>query len=203
MAIPLEAGQALVPSVVSFDEAAKSIIVGRQASHRLAAFPRHTVRSIKRLMGQNTRVQLGAQEFSPEEISSFILNHLAFQASQVTGEKVKKVVITVPAYFNDAQRRATIQAGDLAGLEVVRIINEPTAAARVYDYAASLQASDSPYIMVYDLGGGTFDAPSWKSKAKSRKFWPPAATQPSAAMISTTGWCNFSRKSWPPRPAKT
>ena len=75
----------------------------------------------------------------------------------MTGEKIKKVVITVPAYFNDAQRRATIQAGELAGLEVVRIINEPTAAALMYDYASSLQMSDSPYIMVYDLGGGTFD----------------------------------------------
>ena len=157
VAIPLEAGQALVPSIVSFDEAGKTIIVGRQASHRLAAFPRHTVRSIKRLMGRNTKVTLGPQEFSPEEISSFILNYLAFQASQVTGAKVKKVVITVPAYFNDAQRRATIQAGEFAGLEVVRIINEPTAAALVYDYASTLQAGDSPYMMVYDLGGGTFD----------------------------------------------
>jgi len=157
VAIPVEAGQPLVPSIVSFDEAAQAIIVGRQARHRLAAFPQHTVRSIKRSMGQNTKVSLGAQEFSPEEISSFILNHLVFQASQVTGEKIKKVVITVPAYFNDAQRRATIQAGELAGLEVVRIINEPTAAALMYDYASSLQMSDSPYIMVYDLGGGTFD----------------------------------------------
>lgn len=155
--IPIEAGQALVPSVVSLDEATQTILVGRQAHHRLAAFPKHTIRSIKRLMGQNIKVSLGAQEFSPEEISSFILNHLAFQASQVTGEKVKKVVITVPAYFNDAQRRSTIQAGELAGLDVVRIINEPTAAALVYDYASSLQVSDSPYVMVYDLGGGTFD----------------------------------------------
>ena len=157
MAIPVEAGHPLVPSIVSFDEAAQAIIVGRQAHHRLAAFPHHTVRSIKRLMGQNTQVSLGTQTFSPEEISSFILNHLVFQASQVTGEKIKKVVITVPAYFNDAQRRATIQAGELAGLKVVRIINEPTAAALMYDYASSLQMSDSPYIMVYDLGGGTFD----------------------------------------------
>jgi molecular chaperone DnaK len=156
-AIPIEEGQALVPSVVSLDEAANAIIVGRPARNRLAVFPDHTIRSIKRQMGQNTPVHLGAQTFSPEEISSFILSHLAFQASQVIGHKVKEVVITVPAYFNDAQRRATIQAGELAGLEVSRIVNEPTAAALVYDYVSFRQETSSPYIMVYDLGGGTFD----------------------------------------------
>ena len=155
--IPIEEGQALVPSVVSLDEAANTIIVGRPARNRLAAFPDHTVRSIKRRMGQNSPVRLGAQQFSPEEISSFILNHLVFQASQVIGHKMKQVVITVPAYFNDAQRRATIQAGELAGLEVTRIVNEPTAAALVYDYISFQQETSSPYIMVYDLGGGTFD----------------------------------------------
>ena len=157
VAIPIEEGQALVPSVVSLDEAANAIIVGRPALNRLAAFPDHTVRSIKRQMGQNTPVRLGAQQFSPEEISSFILNHLVFQASQVIGRQIKQVVITVPAYFNDAQRRATIQAGELAGLEVTRIVNEPTAAALVYDYLSFQQETSSPYIMVYDLGGGTFD----------------------------------------------
>ena len=156
VALPVEDGQALVPSVVSYDEETKSILVGRQARHRLTAFPQHTVRSIKRLMGQNTLIPLGGQEFSPEELSSFILNYLVFRASQLTSEHVRKVVITVPAYFNDAQRRATIKAGELAGLEVVRIINEPTAAALVYDYAPTTMTS-SPYILVYDLGGGTFD----------------------------------------------
>ena len=156
-ALPIEEGQALVPSVVSLDEAANTIIVGRPARNRLAAFPDHTVRSIKRQMGQNTPVRLGAQQFSPEEISSFILKHLVFQASQVIGRQIKQVVITVPAYFNDAQRRATIQAGELAGLEVTRIVNEPTAAALVYDYLSFQQETSSPYIMVYDLGGGTFD----------------------------------------------
>lgn len=155
--IPIEEGQTLVPSVVSLDEATNTIIVGRPARNRLAAFPDHTVRSIKRRMGQNTPVRLGAQQFSPEEISSFILSHLAFKASQVIGHKIKQVVITVPAYFNDAQRRATIQAGELAGLEVARIVNEPTAAALVYDYVSFQQETSSPYIMVYDLGGGTFD----------------------------------------------
>ena len=157
VAIPVEEGQTLVPSVVSLDEAANTIIVGRPARNRLAAFPDHTIRSIKRRMGQNTQVRLGAQQFSPEEISSFILNHLVFKASEVIGHKIKQVVITVPAYFNDAQRRATIQAGELAGLEVTRIVNEPTAAALVYDYVSFQQETSSPYIMVYDLGGGTFD----------------------------------------------
>jgi molecular chaperone DnaK len=156
-ALPIEAGQALVPSVVSLDEATHTIIVGRSARNRLAAFPEQTVRSIKRQIGQNAPVCLGAQQFSPEEISSFILKHLAFQASQVIGNQVKEVVITVPAYFNDAQRRATIKAGELAGLEVTRIVNEPTAAALVYDYVSFQQEAESPYIMVYDLGGGTFD----------------------------------------------
>jgi len=156
-AIPIEAGQALVPSIVSLDEATNTIIVGRPARNRLAAFPAQTVRSIKRQMGQNAPVCLGAQPFSPEEISSFILKHLAFQASQVIGTQVKEVVITVPAYFNDAQRRATIQAGELAGLEVTRIVNEPTTAALVYDYVSFRQEAESPYILVYDLGGGTFD----------------------------------------------
>jgi molecular chaperone DnaK len=155
--IPIEEGQALVPSVVSLDEAANTIIVGRPARNRLAAFPDHTVRSIKRRMGQNSPVRLGAQQFSPEEISSFILSHLVFKASQVIGHKIKQVVITVPAYFNDAQRRATIQAGELAGLEVTRIVNEPTAAALVYDYVSFQQETSCPHIMVYDLGGGTFD----------------------------------------------
>ena len=157
VAIPIDAGQALVPSVVSLDEAANTIIVGQAARNRLAAFPEHTVRAIKRQMGQTTPVSLGGQQFSPEEISSFILNHLVFKASQVIGQKIKQVVITVPAYFNDAQRRATIKAGELAGLEVTRIINEPTAAALVYDYVSFQQETSSPYIMVYDLGGGTFD----------------------------------------------
>jgi len=156
VALPVEEGQALVPSVVSYDEAAQQVIVGRQARRRQAAFPHHTIRSVKRLMGQNSTVTLGSQHFTPEEISSFILNYLAFQAGKLTGEKIKKVVITVPAYFNDVQRRATIKAGELAGLEVVRIINEPTAAALVYDYA-SMAGDQSPYILVYDLGGGTFD----------------------------------------------
>lgn len=156
----IEEGSAIVPSIVSRDEATGRIIVGREALNRFAAFPHHTVRSIKRLMGKETTVILGDQAYSPEEISSHILKYLVEQGAAVIGCEIRRVVITVPAYFNDAQRRATIKAGELAGLEVVRIINEPTAASLLYENVDDVDAVDeaaSPFILVYDLGGGTFD----------------------------------------------
>ncbi|MCI4626571.1 MAG: Hsp70 family protein [Candidatus Magnetoovum sp. WYHC-5] len=155
--VSVEGTSAIMPSVVSYDEKTKQIIVGKEALNRLAAFPHHTVRSIKRLMGKDTKVHLGKQVYSPEEVSSFILQSLAEKAANITGALIKKAVITVPAYFNDAQRRATIAAGELAGLEVLRIINEPTAASLVYDYVSKKEQLSTPYILVYDLGGGTFD----------------------------------------------
>lgn len=157
IALPLEEGSAIVPSVVSLDEMSGQIVIGRQAKNRMGAFPEHTIRSVKRLMGKETRIPLGPKEFSPEELSSFILQYLSRRAGEILGQEIKKTVITVPAFFNDAQRRATIRAGELAGLEVVRIINEPTSASLVYDYASLQGEGKSPYIMVYDLGGGTFD----------------------------------------------
>ncbi len=156
----MEEGSAIVPSIVSRDDATGRIIVGREALNRFAAFPHHTVRSIKRLMGKETTVFLGEQGYSPEEISSFILKYLVTKGGEAIGREIRRVVITVPAYFNDAQRRATIKAGELAGLEVVRIINEPTAASLLYENVEDEDAGDeaaSPYILVYDLGGGTFD----------------------------------------------
>jgi len=156
VAIPIEEGNPIVPSVVSLDEAGKTILVGRQAKNRRAAFPEQTVFSIKRMMGKDQPILLGKQTRSPEEISSFIIRYLVEKSQEIIGEKITRVVITVPAYFNDAQRRATIRAGELAGLEVARIINEPTAASLIYDYS-SLKQGDSHYILVYDLGGGTFD----------------------------------------------
>ncbi len=156
-AVEIEEGSALVPSVVSLDDDSGQILVGRSAKNRLAAFPDQTVRSIKRLMGKETRVHLGKRALSPEEISSLILKYLVDKASEKLGQEIKRTVITVPAYFNDAQRRATIRAGELAGLEVSRIINEPTAASLVYDHVASFERTSNPYILVYDLGGGTFD----------------------------------------------
>lgn len=156
-ALSIEEGSAIVPSVVSLDDATGQLLVGREARNRLAAFPDHTIRSVKRLMGQDASIHLGARNFTPEEISSYVLRYLIENASKTLGQPIRKAVITVPAYFDDAQRRATIRAGELAGLEVLRIINEPTAAALVYDQVSWEEPDDSPYIMVYDLGGGTFD----------------------------------------------
>jgi len=156
----IEEGSAIVPSIVSRDEATGRIIVGREALNRFAAFPHHTVRSIKRFMGKETTLLLGDQAYSPEELSSFILTYLVEQGAKVIGAEIRRVVITVPAYFNDAQRRATIKAGELAGLEVVRIVNEPTAASLLYENVEDQDVEGTaatPYLLVYDLGGGTFD----------------------------------------------
>ncbi|KJR42420.1 molecular chaperone DnaK [Candidatus Magnetoovum chiemensis] len=155
--VQVEDSSAIMPSVVSYDENENKILAGKEALNRLCAFPNHTVRSIKRLMGKEQSVTLGSRSYKPEEISSFILKELVDRASKITGLEMKKAVITVPAYFNDAQRRATITAGELSGLEVLRIVNEPTAASLVYDYLSRTERTDSPYILVYDLGGGTFD----------------------------------------------
>ncbi|MBF0337866.1 MAG: Hsp70 family protein [Nitrospirae bacterium] len=155
--IAVEGSSPILPSVVSFDEQNGRMLVGREAINRLSVYPHHTVRSIKRQMGKDTTVQLGSKELSPAEVSSFILRRLIEKAQQSTGLAVKQAVITVPAYFNDAQRRATITAGELAGVEVLRIVNEPTAASLVYDYVTGIDTLNTPYILVYDLGGGTFD----------------------------------------------
>ncbi|MCP5004863.1 MAG: Hsp70 family protein [Planctomycetes bacterium] len=142
----------IMPSCVGIDKTGK-LIVGRKAKNQLISDPESTVLSIKRKMGEDGRVPLGDKEFTPEEISSFILLELKMCAEKYLGEKVKKAVITVPAYFDDRQRNSTKDAGTLAGLEVVRIINEPTAAAVAYDAGHT----ENRKILVYDLGGGTFD----------------------------------------------
>ncbi|MCI0387350.1 MAG: Hsp70 family protein [Acidobacteria bacterium] len=149
----LERGdERLVPSVVGLSDDGR-IIVGQTALNQFVLAPERTVRSIKRKMGTDERVALGDRECSPEEISAFILRHLKTMAEEVLGEAVGRAVITVPAYFNDAQRNATKRAGELAGLEVLRIINEPTAAALAY----GIERQTDQFLMVYDLGGGTFD----------------------------------------------
>ena len=153
--VNIEEGQAIVPSVVSFDPEGGRVYFGAQALNRYVAFPAHTVKSVKRLMGRTTPVQVGEVAYLPEEISAMLLKHLAAEATRVLGQTVRRVVITVPAYFDDAQRRATVRAGELAGLEVLRIINEPTAAAFVYESPAADAGEE--IILVYDLGGGTFD----------------------------------------------
>ena len=153
--VNIEEGQSIVPSVVSFDPEGGRVYFGAQALNRYVAFPAHTVKSVKRLMGRTTPVQVGEVAYLPEEISAMLLKHLAAEATRVLGQTVRRVVITVPAYFDDAQRRATVRAGELAGLEVLRIINEPTAAAFVYESPAADAGEE--IILVYDLGGGTFD----------------------------------------------
>ena len=149
--IPNPEGGRTTPSVVAFKNGER--IVG-DAAKRQVVTNKDTVSSIKRLMGTNEKVEVASKKYSPEEISAMILSYLKDYAEGYLGEKVTKAVITVPAYFNDAQRQATKNAGKIAGLEVERIINEPTAAALAYglDKQDNLQT-----VLVYDLGGGTFD----------------------------------------------
>ena len=142
----------LVPSVVGLSDDGR-VIVGQAALNQYVLAPDRTIRSIKRKMGTDERVRLGDREYTPEEISAFILRHLKSMAEEVLGETVDRAVITIPAYFNDAQRKATKHAGELADLEVLRIINEPTAAALAY----GIEQQADQFLMVYDLGGGTFD----------------------------------------------
>ncbi|GHS99955.1 chaperone protein DnaK [Synergistales bacterium] len=160
--IPVD-GNGIVPSVVSLD--GENLLVGRSAWNRAAAFPEQSVRSVKRLMGTAEKLKLGKKSYDPEDISAMILRYLCDEAKKIEGGDIDKVVITVPAYFSDAQRRATIEAGKRAGLTVERIINEPTAAALFYDQVkiSSPDAAPVPgktpwqHVLVYDLGGGTFD----------------------------------------------
>jgi molecular chaperone DnaK (HSP70) len=147
-----EQGRVILPSVVGLTEAGE-LLVGEAARNQFLLYPQRTVRSIKRRMGSDERVRLGEREYTPQEISAIILSRLKEIAQRRLGHPVRKAVITVPAYFSDTQRQATREAGEIAGLEVVRIINEPTAAALVYE-AAQHQGKR---ILVYDLGGGTFD----------------------------------------------
>ncbi len=150
--IPNAEGKYLTPSVVGIT-AHGEIIVGELAKRQAVSMPDRTVRSIKRKMGQNYRVKIGDKEYTPQEISAMILRKLKEDAEAFLGEKIEKAVITVPAYFNDSQRQATKDAGRIAGLDVVRIINEPTASALAY----GLDKGDELKVLVYDLGGGTFD----------------------------------------------
>src|SRR6202043_3939712 len=172
--IPGPYGSPLCPSVVSLDPDA-SIIVGEAARNRLLTQPERTIYSVKRLMGRGPadvqselqlfpfridpasknviRVMLGDKMFTPPEISAFILRGLRNWAESDLGETVDRAVIPVPAYFNDAQRQATKDAGRIAGLEVLRLVNEPTAASLAY----GLDKKQNGIVAVYDLGGGTFD----------------------------------------------
>jgi molecular chaperone DnaK len=147
-----EDGQKTLPSVVGLDSEGK-LLVGAPAHNQWTLAPDRTVRSVKRQMGSSETVQLGDQTCSPQEISAIILRTLKERAQRQIGHEVRKAVITVPAFFNEQQREATREAGELAGLEVVRIINEPTAAALTYNS----NPDKLERLLVYDLGGGTFD----------------------------------------------
>ena len=150
--IVAENDEAMLLSCVGVDESG-NVIVGRQARNQAAAAPERTVLSVKRLMGSRDRVRMGDAEYTPQEISAFILKALKERAERAVGRAVDKAVITVPAYFTDAQRQATREAGEIAGLTVTRIVNEPTAAALSYEGSGEGQCK----ALVYDLGGGTFD----------------------------------------------
>ena len=151
--IPNSEGNRTTPSVVAFSKDGERL-VGQIAKRQAVTNPEHTIISIKRKMGTAEKVKIDGDEFSPQEISAMILQKLKTDAESYLGQKVTQAVITVPAYFNDSQRQATKDAGKIAGLDVLRIINEPTAAALAFGMDKEDQDQK---IMVYDLGGGTFD----------------------------------------------
>ncbi len=177
-----DSGNGLVPSIVYYDHKQDRLLVGEEARDRLITEPRKAIYSVKRFMGKGSGdvqedlslvpfqiaprseqvigFQMGDRVFTPPEISAFILRDLKKRASQFFGEEVSQAVITVPAYFNDAQRQATKDAGHLAGLDVLRIVNEPTAASLAY----GIDKKDEAIVAVYDLGGGTFDISILKLK---------------------------------------
>jgi len=150
--IPNSEGSRLTPSVVGFSKTGERL-VGAPAKRQAIINPDRTVLSIKRRMGSDHRTTIDGKDYTPEQISAMILQKLKTDAEAYLGDKVDKAVITVPAYFNDAQRTATKTAGEIAGLQVLRIINEPTAASLAY----GLDKKANETILVYDLGGGTFD----------------------------------------------
>ncbi|MCL6512657.1 MAG: Hsp70 family protein, partial [Anaerolineae bacterium] len=175
--IPSAEGSRLIPSVVAVNPKNNERLVGQVAKRQAVTNPENTIFSIKRFMGRkfndpevqraikvvpykvvpapngDCRVIMGGKEYSPQEISAMILQKIKTDAEAYLGEPVTQAVITVPAYFNDAQRQATKDAGKIAGLEVLRIINEPTASSLAY----GLDKKKDETIVVYDMGGGTFD----------------------------------------------
>ena len=150
--IPNAEGGRTIASVVAFSKTGERM-VGQIAKNQAITNPERTISSIKRDMGTDRKVHIDGKDYTPQEISAMILQKIKLDAEAYLGETVDKAVITVPAYFSDAQRQATKDAGKIAGLEVLRIINEPTAAALAY----GVDKESEQKIMVYDLGGGTFD----------------------------------------------
>lgn len=151
--VPNPMGDMLTPSCVSLDDDG-TVLVGRAARERLQTHPERTAANFKRYMGSDKTLVLGDRDFRPEELSSLVLRALKADAEAFLGQPVDEAVITVPAYFSDAQRKATRAAGRLAGLRVERLLNEPTAAALAYGLH---QQDAETRFLVFDLGGGTFD----------------------------------------------
>ena len=174
--IPNPEGARTTPSVVGFNNGER--LVGQVAKRQAITKPDHTVMSIKRHMGKKYEVKIDDKAYTPQEISAFVLRKLKEDAEAYLGEPVTQAVITVPAYFSDAQRQATKDAGKIAGLEVMRIINEPTAAALAY----GLDKADEQKVLVFDLGGGTFDVSLLEIGDGISRCWPLPATTSWAAM---------------------
>ena len=179
--IPNAEGNRTTPSVVAFSKDGERM-VGQVAKRQAITNPDRTVISIKREMGSNYKVDIDGKKYTPQEISAMILQKLKADAEAYLGQTVTEAVITVPAYFTDAQRQATKDAGKIAGLEVKRIINEPTAAALAY----GVDKETAQKVMVPST------CPSWTSTTASSRCWPPPATTAWAATTSTsaswTGW---------------
>ena len=174
-------GARTTPSVVAFSKDGERM-VGQVAKRQAITNPERTVSSIKRHMGSDYKVAIDSKNYTPQEISAMILQKLKGDAESYLGGRVTEAVITVPAYFTDAQRQATKDAGKIAGLDVKRIINEPTAAALAY----GIDKEDDQKVMVYDLGGGTFDVSIIEMGDGVQEVLTSA---------SSTGWRRNSRKS--------
>ena len=186
-------GARTTPSVVAFSKDGERM-VGQVAKRQAITNPDRTVASIKREMGTAHKVTIDGKSYTPQEISAMILQKLKSDAEAYLGETVTQAVITVPAYFTDAQRQATKDAGKIAGLDVKRIINEPTAAALSY----GVDKEKDQKVMVYDLGGGTFDVSIIEWATVFRKYLQQQVTTVSAVMTSiresSTGWLHHSRQ---------
>lgn len=191
-------GARTTPSVVGFTKTGDRL-VGQVAKRQAITNPENTVASIKRFMGTDHKVTLNGKEYTPQQVSAMILQKLKADAEAYLGEPVTEAVITVPAYFNDSQRQATKDAGTIAGLNVKRIINEPTAASLAY----GIDKEDDQKIMSTTWAAAPSMSPSSRWATASPKFWPPTATPIWAATTSTsassTGWLTPSR----PRTAST
>ena len=164
--IPNAEGARVTPSVVAFSKTGERLI-GQVAKRQAITNPERTISSIKRDMGSDRRIKIDDNEYTPQEISAMILMKLKQDAEAYLGETITQAVITVPAYFSDSQRQATKDAGRIAGLEVLRIINEPTAASLAY----GLDKETNQKILVYDLGDGTFTYP-FGDRRRVLKCWP-------------------------------